>query len=115
MLLEKGNRLLVAHRRLFEGDLPRFFVGEVEAYEDGIARIGGYSFVRDIGSQDLLRKADRRTKLVALASPAYIVYQIAGDLDVGAARIRWVEGGLRLTEGERVVMNLAELPHHGTI
>jgi hypothetical protein len=43
MLLEQGNKLLVTHRRLFEGDLPRFFVGEVEAYEDEIRERGDES------------------------------------------------------------------------
>jgi hypothetical protein len=33
MLLKAADRILVAHRRLFEKDVVRFFVGEVEAYD----------------------------------------------------------------------------------
>ena len=33
MLLEPGDKILVAHRRLFERDVVRFFLGSVDAYE----------------------------------------------------------------------------------
>ncbi|MEX2490545.1 MAG: hypothetical protein WD425_02165 [Nitrospirales bacterium] len=38
MMIEQGEKLFIAHRRLFEKDTPRFFVGEVQAYEAGIAK-----------------------------------------------------------------------------
>ena len=37
MILETGAKVLIAHRRLFEGDHGRYFTGVVEGYEGGLA------------------------------------------------------------------------------
>jgi hypothetical protein len=115
MLLESGNKLLVTHRRLFERDAARYFVGEVLAYDAGIVKLKGYSFVRDIGSSQLLRKDDARTKLVSLSAGSFIVYQLPDDVDISSAEIEWTRTSLFLREGDRVLMNLAELPREGKI
>jgi hypothetical protein len=44
MMLKEGDKILIAHRRLFEKDDVRFFVGRVDAYEAAT----GHSYVRDI-------------------------------------------------------------------
>ena len=49
-MLERGNKRLIVHRRLFEKDTPRFFIGEVEAYESGILKVKGFTFVKDVFS-----------------------------------------------------------------
>lgn len=115
MLLEPGNKLLISYRRLFEHDAPRFFVGEVEAWEDGIAKVSGYSFVRDVPTSQILKKAERRTKLVPVASDAYIVYQLADEVDIETVSFDWSEDGLRLLSDRGVLMNLAEVPQEGRI
>ena len=43
MVLKEGDNILVAHRRLFEKDEVRFFVGRVDAYEAGIVKAPGHS------------------------------------------------------------------------
>ena len=115
LLLGSGDKLLVTHRRLFEADAARYFVGEVLAYQDGIVKVRGHSFVRDVSSTRLLRKDDPRTKLVSLSSGAVIAYQLPGDTDVAAVEIVWEGTGLQLKEGGRVLMNLAELPRQHKI
>ena len=114
MLLESGNKILVAHRRLFEGDPTRFFVGEVLAYDAGIVKARGYSFVRDITSSKLLRKADPRTKLLSVSSGSFLVYQLPDEVDVSRGEIVWTDDALLFREGQ-TEMNLAELPRHGQI
>ena len=47
MLLQEGDHILVAHRRLFEKDEVRLFVGRVDAYEAGVVKATGHSYVRD--------------------------------------------------------------------
>lgn len=47
-MLEQGEKLLIVHRRLFDKDTPRFFIGEVEAFETGLAKVKGYTFVKDL-------------------------------------------------------------------
>ena len=46
-LLETGDCLLAVHRRLFDRDDNRLFVGAVDAFESGVIRVTGYTFVRD--------------------------------------------------------------------
>jgi hypothetical protein len=115
MLLEAGNKLLISHRRLFQHDAPRFFIGEVQAWEEGIAKVSGYSFVRDIPTSRILKKADRRTKLVPVASQAYIVYQLPDDVDLETVSFDWSRDGLRMMSDQTVLMDLVEFPQKGKI
>lgn len=46
--LNQGEKLLIVHRRLFENDTPRLFVGEVLIYEAGIVKVKRYTFVKDL-------------------------------------------------------------------
>ena len=55
-MLKQGDKLLIVHRRLFEKDTPRFFVGEVQAYDDGLAKVKGYTFVKDVFSGSMQKK-----------------------------------------------------------
>lgn len=82
-VIEKGEAVLVVHRRLFTDDQQRFFVGKVLAYDDGVARVSGYTWRPDPHRNGTWqRKSDMRTKLVALASGTFIVYAIAvADID----------------------------------
>lgn len=41
MILTQGSKVLICHRRLFEEDQPRLFVGIADAYEDGLAKVAG--------------------------------------------------------------------------
>ena len=82
MILEPGMKVMIAHRRLFEGDQPRIFVGTIEGYEDGLARVTGYTWTRDGMRGGYVRKNDPRTKIVAIASGTVIVYQLDSGVDV---------------------------------
>ena len=48
MSLGSNDKLLIAHRRLFEKDEPRYFVRVVEGYDNGVVAVTGFSFVRDM-------------------------------------------------------------------
>ena len=74
MVLESGDKLLIAHRRLYEKDEMRFFVGHIDGYEAGIARLTGHSYVRDPIGGTMLEKSDLRTKILSLASGTLLVY-----------------------------------------
>lgn len=108
MLIEPGDKLLVCHRRLFPEDHPRFFVGAVEAYEDGIAKVSGFTWTRD-PTHGFQRKADRRTKLISAASGSLIVYEIPGAVELEGVRIEQPGGHqVRVTDGDKFVMDLSE-------
>ncbi len=113
MILKSGDKLLIAHRRLFEKEEPRYFVGEVVAYEAGIIKLAGFSFVRDITSGSVIRKDEPRTKIVSVSSYAFLIYQLPDDLDIIKVSFENEEGQQFLTDGGSLRMNLAEYPHRG--
>jgi len=115
MILEPGNKLLAAHRRLFENDEPRFFVGEVVAFDAGFAKVKGYSFVRDVMGGTFIRKDDLRTKLLSIASGAFLMYQLPDDVDIDCVGFESHDAELILTDGKTLKMNMAEQPHRGQI
>ena len=109
MVLQEGDRVLLSHRRLFADDSPRFFAGIVDAYEDGIARITGYSWVRDQVRGQILRKEDRRTKIVSIASGTLLVYRLPVFVDIESLRIE--SGPYRevlLSDGQDFRMDLTD-------
>ncbi|NIL95974.1 MAG: hypothetical protein GTO53_01720 [Planctomycetales bacterium] len=112
-MLEPGNKILIAHRRLFEKDEPRFFVGEVLDYQAGIVKVSGYSFVREITSGKLLRKDDPRIKLVSITSGTMLLYQLPDDTEVSAVSFESHDSDTILTDGKHVTMNMSERPHSG--
>jgi hypothetical protein len=64
-ILSPGEKIHVMHRRRFEKDVRRHFVGEVHGYEQGVARASGYVFViDDLNKHLFVKRPDRRTKLI---------------------------------------------------
>jgi len=115
MILEPGDKLLVVHRRLFEGDSVRFFVGEVEDYGDGIARIAGHTWTWDAYSKEILRKEGIRRKLIALGSGTFLVYQL--DAGTGLEQVRfWCEpdGSIWVTDDAGLMMDISDRAHRWT-
>lgn len=108
MIVAKGAKLLVCHRRLFAEDQPRFFFGVVETYCEGIAKVSGFTWSRD-PVRGFQKKADRRMKLIALDSGNLIVYQIPDEVDVERVRIEQPGGHVVIaTDGGKFQMDLAE-------
>jgi hypothetical protein len=88
MVLRTGDKVLIAHRRLFADDQPRFFVGIVESYEQGVARVKGYSWSIDKVRGNMIMKEDSRTKIIAIASGTLIVYQLPEEIDLAKIEIQ---------------------------
>ncbi len=108
-MLKQGDKLLIVHRRLFEKDTPRFFVGEVQVYEAGLAKVKGYTFVKDLFSGSMKKKPDLRTKIMSIVSGTFIVYQlpvtvlldsVRFDLEKDGGLILMDEGGFSMDVGE---------------
>lgn len=115
MIVELGDTVLVSHRRMFQHDEARFFVGKTIACDRELLKLEGFSFVRDLSSGHVIRKDEQRTKLLSLASPGYIFYQLSGDIDVSRVTVKNESGDLFLVDGKRVLMNLSERSHCGHI
>lgn len=110
-LLESGDRVLVVHRRLFERDDNRLFVGEVETMESGVIRATGHTFVRDMLGGTVRRKSEPRTKLLSLTSGTLIVYVLPQAVVLDQIEIRSEEAETWLTDGGSFSMNLSEWTH----
>ena len=67
-MLIKGDKILISHRRLFKDDAPRFFVGEVVAYDTGIVKLKGFSFAWDYTGGSFVKKDEPRIKIVSLSA-----------------------------------------------
>jgi len=111
-MLEQGEKVLIVHRRLFEKDTSRFFVGEVQAYEQGIIKVRGYTFVKDMFSGNMKKKSDLRTKIMSIVSGTLIVYQLPVIVLLDSVIFNLdQDGGLVLTDGEGFSMDMSEATH----
>ena len=115
MLLEIGDIVLVSHRRMFQHDEARFFVGRTVASDRELIKLEGFSFVRDLSSGHVIRKDEKRVKLLSLASPGYIFYQLPDVKDVTKVHVKDQAGDVTLMDGTRELMNLSERSHCGHI
>jgi hypothetical protein len=115
IFLEPGQKVLIVHRRLFEKDRPRFFVGVVDGFNEnnGLLKVTGHSFglARTGG---LSKKRDPRTKILSLTSGTLLVYQLPENADLDRTEMTVDrEGNLWLTDGNHLHMDLSEAHSEG--
>lgn len=72
-MLSKGEKVFVITRRLFENDLRRHFVGEVQDASAGIMRVQGYVFVYNAANNQYVRKDGVRTRLFSLLDANLVI------------------------------------------
>lgn len=113
MMLETGDTVLVSHRRLFDGDEPRFFVGQTIACEGPLFKAEGYTFVRDLSNGHIVKKEEKRTKILSLSAPGQIVYQLPDEIDMESIDVVSRNADAVLVAGPRQIMNLSEHTHCG--
>jgi len=108
-ILSPGEKVHVMHRRRFEKDVRRHFVGEVESYDQGVARVSGYVFVIDDLSKHLfVKRPDRRTKLVPISSGDVIVNVIPETVEVESVAYELQNRSLVVTDGSAWSMDVKE-------
>lgn len=100
---------------MFQHDEDRFFLGRVITCEGVLVKLVGYTFVRDLSNGHIVRKNEKRARVLSLASPGYIVYQLPGDVQIEQATITSGNGAAILLDGTRELMNLAERANSGHI
>ena len=115
MIIENGANLLVSHRRLFEHDESRYFVGQSLGCEGPLMKLEGFSFVRDMAGGKIIKKNEKRIKVLSLSSPGHIVYQLPNNIRIEDLEFDSENGNANLMFGDRLVMNLAERSHLGKI
>lgn len=114
MILENGCQILVVHRRLFEQDRARFFVGKVDAYENGMARATGHTWIQDTFHGKMQKKEGERTKILSLSSGTLIVYVLPTSFSPNLIRIDYdADGKIIISDGASLHLDLSEgIPQH---
>ena len=108
MLFEPHTKVLIAHRRLFPEDSERLFFGEVLAYEDGVVKVRGCTFLRDPYRGGLMRKDEVRTKLVSITSGTVLVYELDDSVRLDSLEAETNGMYTRVSDGADFEMDLSE-------
>lgn len=86
MLLAVGDKVHVIARRMFESDGRRHFLGTVDDVDASAIRATGYAYVYDPGSSTFVRRAEPRTRIIALADALLIIHVLPQTADLEAAQ-----------------------------
>jgi hypothetical protein len=109
MIVEKGNKIHIMYRALFESSTRRHFIGEVMAVEGCVCRMEGYAFVYDPKTTMFEKKMDRRMTVIDLAESGYVVNILDPSVNVGNVAYEYKrDTGLIAVDGERFVLNINE-------
>jgi hypothetical protein len=73
LIIEKGEKIHVVMRRIFESQVQRHFAGAVGEVEGAIVRAVGYVFIYDLMKAQYTKKAEMRTTILDLSQSGYIV------------------------------------------
>lgn len=112
MILESGTKLLVVHRRLFEKDRPRYFIGSVDCFEDGIARVTGNTWVQDLANGNFIKKDDSRTKIISVLSTGLLIYCLPGFVNLSELRFDYTsDNEVLLRDKGKFAMDMSESLH----
>lgn len=108
MILKKGEKVHIIHRRHFEKESHRHFVGTVDCYEEGVARVTGYVFTVDAAKFAFIRRPDPRTRLVSIVSGEVLINILPSSVDLDKVVYRHENRGVRVTDGSAWHLDISE-------
>jgi hypothetical protein len=108
MILQKGEKIHVIHRRNFEKDPHRHFVGLVDAYENGVARVTGHIYTVDAVKFAFVRRAEQRTRIIALVSGDLLVNVLPHSVKLDKIIYKQEKGSVRVTDGSDWHMDISD-------
>lgn len=108
MILETGEKIHVIHRRHFEKDPHRHFIGTVNAYEDGVARVTGHVYTVDPVTFAYVKRKETRIRLLAVSSGDIIVNIIPPSVDFDKITYKQERKAVRVTDGSDWHLDLSE-------
>ncbi len=108
MFLDPGEKVHVIERRLFEGDVRRHFVGEVQGADVTAMRVRGYVFVHDAASSTWVRGSERRTRIIPIGSSGFVVNVVPRDTAIDEVRYEDIDGRLTVTDGGSLRLDINE-------
>ena len=108
MILQKGEKIHVIHRRHFETEPHRHFLGVVDAYEDGVARVTGHIYTVDPTKFVFFRRPELRTRIVALGSGDVLINIVPQSVDLEKVFYKQEKKSVRVTDGSDWHMDISE-------
>ena len=108
MILQKGEKVHVIHRRVYEKDHHRHFVGVIEAYEGGVARVSGNVYTVDPVKFTFLRRPERRTRIISLISGDLLVNVLPATVDLDKIVYKQERKAVRVTDGSDWYLDISE-------
>ena len=109
MILSKGEKIHIVQRRHFDKDPHRHFLGVVDEYENGLARVTGHIFTVDFVKFAFFRRPEPRTKIVALHSGELLINVLPPSVDLAKVVYRTEDRSVRVTDGGEWFMDISDL------
>lgn len=108
MILKQGEKIHVIHRRHFEKDHHRHFVGVVDCYEGGIVRATGNVYTVDPVNYSFFRRPETRTRLIAVASGDVLVNVLPDSVKLDKITYKQERKAVRVTDGSDWFLDISE-------
>jgi hypothetical protein len=108
MILRSGEKVHVIHRRHYEKDSHRHFIGVVEDYESGVARVVGHVYTVDTTKFQYVRRPEVRTRIISIVSGDLLINVIPPTVDIEKITYKQEKKGVRVTDGSGWHLDLSE-------
>lgn len=109
MILEKGEKIHLIVRRAFENDIRRHFIGEVIEHAGLLARVEGYTYVFNLGTNEYVKRSDKRIKIIGLADAGNLIHVLPNDAAIeNAVYIMSAERRLVITDRKTFTLDINE-------
>ncbi len=108
MILQKGEKIHIIHRRHLEKEPQRHFVGIVDEYENGIARVTGHIFAVDPVKAVFFRRPELRTRIISLQSGEALVNILPPAVDLEKIVYKQEQKSVRVTDGGDWHMDISD-------
>jgi len=110
MIIEKGNKVHIIYRALYENSPRRHFLGEVVAADGALCRLEGFAFVHDPKSATLyVKKVGKRTTVVDLGESGYIVNIVDPTVNLESVSYKYLRDiGLVATDNKNFILDINE-------
>lgn len=108
MILQKGEKVHIIHRRNYEKDRHRHFIGVVDEYEQGVARVTGHVYTVDAGKFAFVKREEVRTRIVSVISGDVLLNILPPKVDLSKIVYKQERKAVRVTDGSDWHLDLSE-------
>lgn len=107
-VLSIGEKVHIIHRRHFEKEPHRHFVGVVNAFDNGVARLTGHVWTVDPVKFQFIKRPELRTRLVSTISGDVLINIIPANVDLEKVTYQQESKAVRVTDGTGWHLDLSE-------